>query len=110
MAQLSLSKGVVTQDTMTSKLYDDFIKFFFWQKDPKIARYYEKGLGGINKGFKSTIINGQKSGEISTDKDVVALAGFLTGLFYGLQAMGSGVIPNQKSLSHIISNALSDLD
>ncbi len=71
MAQLSLSKGVVSQDTMTSKLYDDFIKFFFWQKDPKIARYYEQGLGGVNKGFKSTIINGQKSGRFQPTKTLL---------------------------------------
>jgi hypothetical protein len=109
MAQLSLSKVAVTQDTMTSKLYDCFIQFFFWQEDPKIARYFEQGLGGINKGFKSAIIKKQKSGEISIDKDPDALADFLTGLFYGLQTMGSDNL-SRNSLSHIISNALSDLD
>jgi len=109
MAQHCLSKDAVTQDTMTSKLYDCFIQFFFWQKDPKISRYFEQGLGGINKGFKAAIIKGQKSGEISTDKDPDALADFLTGLFYGLQAMGSYSLP-RNSLSHIISNALNDLD
>ncbi len=110
MAQLSPTKDAVTQDSMTSKLYDYLIKFFFWQKDPKITRYFEQGLGGVNKGFKSAIINGQRSGDISIDKDPAALADFLTGLFYGIQAMGSSTLPNQKSLNHIISNALSDLD
>lgn len=109
MTQFSLSKDAITQETMTSKLYDCFIQFFFWQKDPKITRYFEQGLGGINKGFKSAIIKGQKSGEISTDKDPDALANFLTGLYYGFQAMRSDTLP-RNSLGHIISNALSDLD
>ena len=109
MTQLSLSKGEVTQDMMTSKLYDYLIQFFFWQKDPKIARYFEQGLGGVNKGFKSLIIIGKKSGEISPDKDPAVLADFLSGLFYGLQAMENGSL-SKNSLNHIISNALSDLN
>ncbi|WP_020481747.1 hypothetical protein [Methylomonas sp. MK1] len=109
MTQIFLAKDAVTQATMTSNLYNCFVHFFFWQKDPKIAKYFEQGLGGIKKGFKSAIIKGQNSGEISTDKDPESLADFLTGLFYGLLATGSETLP-MNSVSHIISNALIDLD
>jgi len=37
---------------MTERIYDCLIKFCLWQQDPKIAEYYEGGLGQVNEGFR----------------------------------------------------------
>jgi hypothetical protein len=95
---------------MTERIYDCLIKFCLWQQDPKIAEYYEGGLGQVNEGFRCAIINGQKAGDISADKDPKLLADFLTGFFYGLQVMGNGNISkHHHNLKRVISNALIDM-
>ncbi len=105
------SKNTI-HEAMTSKFYDCLLRFIFWQKDSKIARYFEGGLGQVKEGFRLAIINDQKKGDISKEKNPEVFAYFLTGLFYGLQVMGTddAIIAKQHSLRNVISNALDDLD
>lgn len=81
----------------------------FWQTDAKITKEVEGGVKQVEEAFRQTIIRGQKNMEIAQDKNPDSLANFFTGIFYGLQVMGSA-LPNRKALENVISNALILLD
>ncbi len=104
--QLTCLSKQTTQDAGASRLYDYLIRFLFWQKDANIARHVEGGFNQVKEDFRLAIMKGQKTGEISSDKDPDMLAGFLAGIFYGLQMMGGSMVPNPKVLKNVISNAL----
>ena len=96
----------ITQDAVTSRVYDYLMQYLSWQKDTKIARCVEGGCSQVKEGFRLAIKKGQQKGEISADKDPDTLANFLAGIFYGLQIMGCSEVPNPKALKNVISNAL----
>ncbi|NOV30673.1 MULTISPECIES: TetR/AcrR family transcriptional regulator [Methylomonas] len=81
----------------------------FWQTDAKISEEVEGGIKQVEDAFRQVIIRGQKDMEIAADKDSDSLAYFFTGIFYGLQVMGSAN-PDRKTLEKVISNALILLD
>ncbi len=81
----------------------------FWQTDAKINKEVEGGVKQVEEAFRHVIIRGQKNGEIASDKDSDSLANFFTGIFYGLQVMGSAN-PDRKTLENVILNALIVLD
>ncbi len=81
----------------------------FWQSDEKIAKEVENGVNQVEEALRQAIERGQQNGDISPEKDPESIAHFLTGIFYGLQVMGSAT-PDRKKLNDIVSNALIILD
>ena len=76
--------------------------------DPQTARKIAAHLSRMETGFHQVLVRAQKKGEIATDRDLQALARFLTSSVNGLSVMAKAV-SDRKVLQDIVKVILSVL-
>lgn len=78
-------------------------------RDPDTAKQVASNIQRIENALKNALTTAQKKGEINQEKDIIALAKFLTCCLQGLRVI-SKINPDEKALREMAKVALSVLD
>jgi len=78
-------------------------------RDPNTIKQVASNIQRIENALKNALTTAQKKGEINQEKDIIALAKFLTFYLQGLQVM-SKINPDHNALQELAKVALSVFD